>query len=498
MYTVAAGDNRAIIADLNGIRPLVGLLQSRDHRVQEGAARALLNVIAGHDEYTRKVVETNNGVGAVVGLLRSEQLTVRRLGTMMLSMINHFEKGDELIVREGGAKLLVKELLDNGKPLPELKAICGLCHHNPAASHAVADAVQQHHAFTEHTTEHTPCLLRLLGLLELTPNNGPSVNEWATHVLYNMAENSPDLALRLSAAGAEDGLRELRTSGSERARMWAEHTLGVIGAAVAKAGVRKAAADSGSKGKLHKLTAGMDAMIAERDACKAELEQYRSLCATPRMLQQLLAELDEYRRGGTPAASPGGDLSAAATMMTPPSAAGSAAVVPALPLGSPVSMPGLGNMIPPAAGTPPVTPRDALTQTMEILDNLAPRVERLRAVADSGEPVDVVDEMVQLVLTDLDEGYTTIERLERGIRQAPTTDAVETAAFLAQLAGAREGVKSLRDEVAELASVTEDAVDDENSEDNMAILELAEMLQGLMQAAKLQNGGQPAVMAGLV
>jgi hypothetical protein len=29
-------------------------------------------------------------------------------------------------------------------------------------------------------------------------------------------------------------------------------------------------------------------------------------------------------------------------------------------------------------------------------------------------------------------------------------------------------------------------------------LELAEMLQGLMQAAKLQNGGQPAVMAGLV
>ena len=155
-------------------------------------------------------------------------------------------------------------------------------------------------------------------------------------------------------------------------------------------------------------------------------------------------------------------------------------------------------MIPPAAGAPPVTPRDALTQTMEILDNLAPRVERLRAVADSGEPVDVVDEMVQLVLKDLDEGYTTIERLERGIRQAPTTDAVETAAFLAQLAGAREGVKSLRDEVAELASVTEDAVDDENSEDNMAILELAEMLQGLMQAAKLQNGGQPAVMAGLV
>ena len=32
--------------------------------------------------------------------------------------------------------------------------------------------------------------------------------------------------------------------------------------------------------------------------------------------------------------------------------------------------------------------------------------------------------------------------------------------------------------------MTEDAVDDENAEDNMAILELAEMLQGLMQAAK--------------
>jgi hypothetical protein len=60
-------------------------------------------------------------------------------------------------------------------------------------------------------------------------------------------------------------------------------------------------------------------------------------------------------------------------------------------------------------------------------------------------------------------------------------------AFLGQLKGAREGVMALRDEVAALASATEDAVDQENAEDNMAILELAEMLQGLMQAAKAQT-----------
>ena len=60
-------------------------------------------------------------------------------------------------------------------------------------------------------------------------------------------------------------------------------------------------------------------------------------------------------------------------------------------------------------------------------------------------------------------------------------------AFLGQLKGAREGVRALRDEVAALASATEDAVDEENAEDNMAILELAEMLQGLMQAAKAQT-----------
>ena len=105
--------------------------------------------------------------------------------------------------------LLVKELLDNAKPIPELKAICGLVHHNPSISVAVADAVQQHHVFAD--VKHAPCLLRLVQLVELHSENGPTVNEWATHVLYNMAENSPALAVRLSAAGAEEVLRDLRT-----------------------------------------------------------------------------------------------------------------------------------------------------------------------------------------------------------------------------------------------------------------------------------------------
>ena len=403
-----AEENRTIIANKNGIRPLVGLLHSRDHRVQEGAARALLNMLAGHDEYTRKVVDMNNGVSAVVALLRSEQLTVRRLGTMMLSMINHHDKGDELIVREGGATLLVKELLNNAAPLPELKAICGLVHHNPSISLVVADAVQQHHAFSGTVANHTPCLLRLVQLAGLDAKNSPSVNEWAVHVLYNMAENSPDLAVRLSEAGAEEVLRELRTNGSENGRLWAEHTLGVIGATVAKAGVKKAAAESGSKGKLDRLTAGMDAMIADRDAYKAELELYRSLCATPQELRQLLLELDEYRRGGKPAASPGlVDVSTAPMTPGTPAARGRASAAAS----TSSQMPGLGGMIPSDA-SPDVTPRDALTQTMAILDDLGPRVERLRSVAESSEPVEVIDEMVQLVLRDLDHGYATIFRLE--------------------------------------------------------------------------------------
>lgn len=265
MRRVAAAENVALIAGhFKAVKPLTNLLRARDHSVQEGAARALLNVIAGSEANTQQVIddETNNGVACVVGLLRSEDLKVRRLGTMMLSMLNHIDKGNERIVSEGGAKLLVRELIENGRPLPELKAICGLCHHHPMASHAVADAVQQHHTFTSHTSEHTPCLLRLLDLVKLTHANGASVNEWAVHVLYNMAENSPDLALRLSACGAEDVLRDvlsqaisttapvletsptnclcfqLRTGGSEKARMYAEHTLGLLGSASAKAGTR--------------------------------------------------------------------------------------------------------------------------------------------------------------------------------------------------------------------------------------------------------------------
>ena len=292
--------------------------------------------------------------------------------------------------------------------------------------------------------------------------------------------------MRLSEAGAEEVLRTLRTNGSENGRLWAEHTLGVIGATVAKAGVKKAAAESGSKGKLDRLTAGMDAMIADRDAYKAELELYQSLCSTPQELRQLLLELDEYRRGGKPAASPGlVDVSTAPMTPGTPAARGRASAAAS----TSSQMPGLGGMIPSDA-SPYVTPRDTLTQTMAILDDLGPRVQRLRSVVESSEPVEVIDEMVQLVLRDLDHGYATIFRLEEGLarRKVPASEALEdVTAFLGQLKGAREGVRALRDEVAALASATEDAVDQENAEDNMAILELAEMLQGLMQAAKAQT-----------
>ena len=58
---------------------------------------------------------------------------------------------------------------------------------------------QQHHAFSGTVASHTPCLLRLVQLAGLDAKNSPSVNEWAVHVLYNMAENSSDLAVRLTS-----------------------------------------------------------------------------------------------------------------------------------------------------------------------------------------------------------------------------------------------------------------------------------------------------------
>ena len=479
-HATRAAENVALIAThFKAIKPLVNLLRAREHAVQEGAARALLNVIAGSDANTQQVIddETNNGVACVVGLLRSEDLKVRRLGTMMLSMINHMEKGNERIVSEGGAKLLVRELIENGRPLPELKAICGLCHHHPIASHAVADAVQQHHTFTSHTSEHTPCLLRLLDLVRLTHTNGAPVNEWAVHVLYNMAENSPDLAVRLSGCGAEDVLRDLRTGGSEKARMYAEHTLGLLGSASAKAGTRPGSIPApetpGKSGALSKITAQMDALVAERDSAVAELAEFKLLAGNPMVLREMLIELEGYRAGGgSPLASTG----APATPLTSTSSG-----VPMLQLPGSAPGSGIGGLIPP----PTVTPRDALTQTMGILDRLAKLVNDLRQVADSGHPVEVVDNHVQSALQELNDGVAIISRLERDVA---LHGGPEAADFVAQLQAAKEGVVGLADEVAQLASVTEDTVDEENAEDNQAILELAEMLQSLMAAAKINQG----------
>jgi|EP01047_Picozoa_sp_COSAG01_P050818 hypothetical protein len=53
-----------------------------------------------------------------------------------------------------------------------------------------------------------------------------------------------------------------------------------------------------------------------------------------------------------------------------------------------------------------------------------------------------------------------------------------------ELAQARKGLRALRDEVAELSDTTAPPADEERTEHDVALLELAEMLQALMSAAQ--------------
>ena len=91
-----------------------------------------------------------------------------------------------------------------------------------------------------------------------------------------------------------------------------------------------------------------------------------------------------------------------------------------------------------------------------------------------------MDDAVQAALTELDEGVASVARLERDLRLSGP----EGEQYVSQLAAAKQGLEGLREEVAELAAETEDTVDAANAEDNLAILELAEMLQSLMKAAQ--------------
>ena len=77
------------------------------------------------------------------------------------------------------------------------------------------------------------------------------------------------------------------------------------------------------------------------------------------------------------------------------------------------------------------------------------------------------------------------ERAEAALKINLTEQASQRSASFKQRLEAMESAgDELREEVAELAAETEDTVDAANAEDNLAILELAEMLQSLMKAAQ--------------
>ena len=442
-----AAANRKAVAEVGCIMPLVALLSARDSRVQEGAARALLNLSIENAANTRKIVRARDGVENVVGLLRAGEKGVRRFGTLLLSMLTHDADGPSAIVAATGEKLLVQELLENESPVPELKALCGVAHHDERASLAIADGVTHHHTFTDHQSVHSPCLLRLLELLR-----GPVPQvEWSVHLLYNLAHSSADIARRISAAGGEAALEEVSELPGDavaNARMYAMRTKDVL-AKEAPAGPKPAA----DVGALSSIKQQFEQMKQERDAAQAEAVLLRQ-------------QLEAYQAG------------APATPLTP---------LPGLPLvdtsvGAMTPVPVTPVPVTPVpSAAPPATPRDAMRQTMELLDRLQPMVENLRVVVNDGsKTVAQVDDAVQAALTELDEGVASVARFERDLRLSGP----EGGQYVSQLAAAKQGLEGLREEVAELAAETEDTVDAANAEDNLAILELAEMLQSLMKAAQ--------------
>ena len=444
-----AGANRKAVAEVGCIMPLIALLSARDGRVQEGAARALLNLSIENAANTRKIVGSRDGVENVVGLLRAAKPGVRRFGTLLLSMLTHDADGASAIVAAGGEKLLVQELLENESPVPELKALCGVAHHDERASLAIADGVTHHHTFADGVT-HSPCLLRLLDLLR-----GPVPQvEWSVHLLYNLAHSSADIARRLSAAGGEAVLEEVSALPGDavaNARMYAMRTKDLL-AREAPAGPTPAA-DSGA---LSSLKQKVEQLVQERDAAQAEVA----------VLKEQLAAC----QAGAPS-TPLAPLTPLPGVPMVDTSVGAMTPMPVTPV--PVT--------PVPSAAPPATPRDAMRQTMELLDRLQPMVENLRVVVNDGsKTVAQVDDAVQAALTELDEGVASVARFERDLRLSGP----EGEQYVSQLAAAKQGLEGLREEVAELAAETEDTVDAANAEDNLAILELAEMLQSLMKAAQ--------------
>ncbi|KAG6491114.1 U-box domain-containing protein 12-like [Zingiber officinale] len=243
-------DNRICIAEAGAIPLLIQLLSSTDPRTQEHAVTALLNLSINEDN--KSLIVKANALPKIVEVLESESMEARENAAAALFSLSVIDQ-NKILIGEAGAIPVLINLLCRGSPRGKkdaATALFNLCLYQGNKVIAVKAGIVGHLRrmlvdATGGMVDEALAILTILAssqegkvaitnseliplLLKLMKTGSARVRENAAALLFSLC-NGDELQLRaVKGLGAEEALKDLSETGTERAKRKAGSLLGLI------------------------------------------------------------------------------------------------------------------------------------------------------------------------------------------------------------------------------------------------------------------------------
>ncbi|XP_042378115.1 U-box domain-containing protein 12-like isoform X2 [Zingiber officinale] len=221
-------DNRICIAEAGAIPLLIQLLSSPDPRTQEHAVTALLNLSINDDN--KHIIVKEKAIPKIVEVLQSETMEARENAAATLFSLSVVDS-NKILIGEAGAIPLLISLLCEGSPrvkagivdhlitmlvdptlgmIDETLAILAILSNNQDGKTAIA------------SSHPIPLLVKLM------KSGSSRVRESAAALMYSLCSGVEQNLKVAKEVGAEEALKELLETGTERAKRKAGSLLALM------------------------------------------------------------------------------------------------------------------------------------------------------------------------------------------------------------------------------------------------------------------------------
>ncbi|KAG6515539.1 hypothetical protein ZIOFF_025964 [Zingiber officinale] len=243
-------DNRICIAEAGAIPLLIQLLSSPDPRTQEHAVTALLNLSINDDN--KHIIVKEKAIPKIVEVLQSETMEARENAAATLFSLSVVDS-NKILIGEAGAIPLLISLLCEGSPRGKkdaATAIFNLCIYNGNKLIAVKAGIVDHLITmlvdpTLGMIDETLAILAILSnnqdgktaiasshpiplLVKLMKSGSSRVRESAAALMYSLCSGVEQNLKVAKEVGAEEALKELLETGTERAKRKAGSLLALM------------------------------------------------------------------------------------------------------------------------------------------------------------------------------------------------------------------------------------------------------------------------------